>query len=467
MIYHKICRLFCPRFQPRFFALFQAMKSNRREFLCRAGLSTALLSSLGSFVPANEEKPKSASKPQDFQPGKAKSIIQIWLWGGPAHTDMFDPKPEAGKDYFGSYDKPIETAVSGLKFGPLLPKLASHADKFSIVRSMTHGNNNHEQAAYIVQTGREPGGGINYPNLGAIVSLFKGIDAGYNSPIPPYIVLTTGQGRFSESGFLGPRYKPFVTGGNPNQNPFLVSGFIVQGLTTERQNYRRGMLKNFDALGKADPENPLFEQIDSTVDHAYDLIQGEAVKTFNLATEADSVRDKYGRNVFGQSCLMARRLVEAGVPYITINAPGWDTHKKHFEAMSRKLPEVDSGLSALLEDLASKNLLDSTILWMCGEFGRTPKVDPNPPWFGGRHHFGRCFSVFLAGGGFQGGQIVGASDEKGEKVVDRPVYPQDLLGSILELAGINPDVPLPNIRGFDVPVMAPASELGRLREIMS
>jgi uncharacterized protein (DUF1501 family) len=164
---------------------------------------------------------------------------------------------------------------------------------------------------------------------------------------------------------------------------------------------------------------------------------------------------------------MARRLVEAGVPYITINSPGWDTHKKHFEAMAQKLPEFDKGVASLIEDLATRNLLDSTIVWACGEFGRTPKVDPNPPWFGGRHHFGACFSVLAAGGGFKGGQVLGASDEKAEKVVDRPVYPQDLLGSILELMGINPDAPLPNMRGYDVPVMLAQSEKGRLREIIS
>lgn len=451
--------------------LFFAMSTNRRVFLRQAALGTVAISALGSFVRA--ENPGTVDPPTapvqaapTFKPGKAKSIIQIWLWGGPAHTDMFDPKPEAGKEYFGRYETPIDTAVSGLKFGPLLPLLAGHADKLSIIRSMTHGNNHHEQAAYIMQTGRAPGAGINYPNIGATVSLFKGIDNGYDSPIPPYIVLTNGQGRFSESGFLGPRYKPFVTGGNPNSDPFLVSGFIVKGLTPERQQYRRNMLRTFDLIGRADPDNPLYEQIDSTVDHAYDLIQGDAVKTFNLSTEDAEVREKYGRNVFGQSCLMARRLAEAGVPYITINASGWDTHKKHFETMATKLPEVDKGLSSLLEELAARKLLDTTIVWMCGEFGRTPKVDSNPPWFGGRHHFGRCFSVLVAGGGFKGGQIVGASDEKGENPVNRPVYPQDLLGSILELTGINPDAPLPNMRGYDVPVMLPQSPGGRLREIM-
>ncbi len=448
------------------------MSTTRRQFLA-SGLGAAAVASLGSLPSAFGQAP---APPQDappapsatpFKPGKAKSVIQIWQWGGPAHIDMFDPKTEAGTAYCGPYGKPLDTAAPGMKIGQLLPKLAAQAEKFSVIRSMTHGNNNHETAAYIMQTGRTPGGGIVYPNTGAVTSLFKGVDNGYDNPIPPYVVLTTGQGRFSESGFLNTKYKPFVTGGNPNQDPFIVSGFVVRGMTPERQALRKDFVKQLDALGQADPDNPLYQQIDSSVDAAYNLITGSAVKTFDLTTEDDETRLKYGRNQFGQSCLVARRLVEAGVPYITINYPGWDSHKRHFDVMNRKLPELDAGLATLLEDLAARNLLDSTIVWMCGEFGRTTKVDQNAPWFGGRHHFGDCFGALVAGGGFVGGKVVGASDEFGNKPVDRPVEPQDLLGSIFELSGINPDAPLPNTRGYDVPVMLAPSKAGRLREIMS
>ncbi len=449
------------------------MNTSRRQFLA-SGLGAAVVSSLGSFPSANAQAPPPkpeeapiANPAKPFKPGKAKSVIQIWQWGGPSHTDTFDPKPDAGPDYCGPLGKPIDTAASGMKIGQLLPLLAAQADKFSVVRSVTHGNNHHEQAAYIMQTGRVPGGGVVYPNLGAVTSLFKGVDNGYDNPIPPYVVLTTAQGRFSESGFLGAKYKPFVTGGNPTQDPFLVSGFVVKGITPERQALRKEFLKQLDALGQADSKNALYEQIDAAVDGAYKLITGSAVKTFDLKTEDDATRNKYGRNPFGQSCLVARRLVEAGVPYITINSSGWDTHKRHFDAMNKKLPELDAGLATLIEDLAQRNLLDTTVVWMCGEFGRTTKVDMNAPWFGGRHHFGPVFSALVAGGGFKGGRIVGASDELGNKVVDRPVAPQDLLGSIYELTGINPDAALPNNRGYNVPVMAAPSELGRLREIMS
>jgi uncharacterized protein (DUF1501 family) len=181
------------------------------------------------------------------------------------------------------------------------------------------------------------------------------------------------------------------------------------------------------------------------------------------------MRDRYGHNWFGQSCLMARRLVERGVPYITINYGGWDTHKQNFEIMRRKLPEMDKAVSALFQDLSQRKLLDTTIIWCCGEFGRTPKIDWEAPWNGGRGHWGNCFSALVAGGGFKGGHVVGASDAKGEKVAERPVTPPDLLGSILELLGIDPDAPMPNSRGLDVKVMpaiANGPDLGRLKEIM-
>jgi uncharacterized protein (DUF1501 family) len=176
------------------------------------------------------------------------------------------------------------------------------------------------------------------------------------------------------------------------------------------------------------------------------------------------MRDRYGRNTFGQSCLIARRLVEHGVPYVTINYNGWDTHKQHFQIMARKLPEMDQAMAALLQDLSDRKLLDTTIVWWGGEFGRGPKVDWNPPWNGGRSHYGKCFSVVLAGGGFKGGKVVGASDETGSEVAERPVYPQDLIASIYEMLGIDPEGAMPNPRGLDVKVMPGAT--GKLKEIM-
>jgi hypothetical protein len=396
---------------------------------------------------------------------RAKSVIQIWMWGGPCHLDTFDPKPDAGHDYCGPFSKPIPTNVDGIQIGEMLPLLAQKADKYSIIRSMTHGINSHETASYMVQTGRKPGR-LVYPCVGAVVSLFKGYDHGYKGLIPPYIVLTQPQGRFSEAGFLGPRYKPFATGGDPNRTPFAVEGIVARGISDQRQRSRRQLLHTLDSLGKAMPENPHFKRLDRCEENAYDLMFGDARKLFDLSEEKDEIREQYGRNTFGQSCLVARRLVEHGVPYITINYRGWDTHKQHFETMRRKLPEMDRGMATLLQDLADRGLLDSTIIWWSGEFGRGPKIQWKPPWNGGRSHYGKCFSAVVAGGGFKGGRVVGASNAKGTEVAERPVYPQDLIGSMYELLGIDPDGPLPNPRGLQVKVM-PAAEGGggRLKEI--
>jgi hypothetical protein len=400
---------------------------------------------------------------------RAKSVIQIWMWGGPAHTDTFDPKPDAGYDYCGPLNKTLKTNVSGIQIGELLPLLAKQADKYSIIRSMTHGNNGHETASYMVQTGRTPGR-LVFPSAGAVVSLFRGYDSGYKGLVPPYVVLTEAQGRFSEAGFLGQRYKPFATGGDPARTPFAVEGIVAQGITDERQQFRRSLLHELDTLGQAMPGNDAFAALDQSEEYAYGMMFGEARQIFDLANEKDELRDRYGRNTFGQSCLMARRLVELGVPYITINYKGWDTHKQHFEIMRRKLPEMDQGMSTLLQDLSDRGLLDSTIIWWGGEFGRGPKVDWQPPWNGGRSHYGACFSSVVAGGGFAGGQVVGASDAKGEHVSERPVYPVDLIGSIYELMGIDPEGKMPNPMGLDIPVLPTADEKvprgGLLREIM-
>lgn len=401
--------------------------------------------------------------------GHAKAVIQIWLWGGPSQLDTFDPKPDAGSEYCGPLNKPIQTNVPGIQIGESLLLLAKQAGKYSLIRSMTHGSNAHETAAYMMQTGHEPGVGLVYPSIGALVSYFKGYDHGYTGLIPPYIVLTQSQGRFAEEGFLGPRYKPFATGGDPNKNPFAVDGIISAGISDQRQRNRRQLLQSLDTLGKAMPGNQELALLDQCDNKAYALILGEERKVFDLSQEPDALRDKYGRNTFGQSCLMARRLVERGVKYVTINYNGWDTHKQHFETMKRKLPELDQGLATLLQDLSDRGLLDSTIVWCCGEFGRTPKVLHEAPWNGGRGHWGGCFSVLVAGGGFKGGHVVGASDAHAEYPAERPVYPQDLIGSILELLGIDPDAKLPNDRGLDIKVM-PSKEngqgKGRLKEIM-
>jgi len=228
------------------------------------------------------------------------------------------------------------------------------------------------------------------------------------------------------------------------------------------------LLHRLNTLGNAVRSNASLDAFVRAEEQAYDLILGDGGKVFDLSQEKDDARDRYGRNTFGQSCLVARRLVERGVPYITINYKGWDTHKQHFQLMRQKLPQMDKGMATLLQDLSDRGLLDSTIVWWSGEFGRTPKIQWEAPWNGGRGHWGDAFSAVVAGGGFKGGQIVGASDAKGEQVKERAVYPADLIGSMYELLGIDPNAKLPNPEGLDVRV-APAamdSAGGRLKEIM-
>jgi uncharacterized protein (DUF1501 family) len=438
---------------------------SRREMM-RAGL----LGAAGVLLAGRLNARALAAATAGPAKGKAKAVIQIWLWGGAAHLDTFDPKPEAGNDYCGQFTSPIPTNVDGLRICELLPLLAKQADKYSIIRSMTHGVTSHETAAYYVQTGRPPGGRLVYPSAGAVVSLFKGYDAGYKELIPPYVVLTQLQGRFSEIGFLGTRCKPFATGGDPNAARFAVEGVASGSISDQRQQDRRELLHKLNTLGQAMPGDAQLAALDQTEKQAYDLILGDAGKVFDLSQEKDELRTSYGRNSFGQSCLAARRLVERGVPYVTINYNGWDTHKQNFQTLRRKLPELDKGLATLLQDLSERGLLEKTIVWCCGEFGRTPKIQWEPPWSGGRGHHGKVFSALVAGGGFKGGRVVGASDARGEEVKQRPVYPCDLLASMYELLGIDPAAKLPHPQGLDVRVSPTAQESvesgGRLKEIM-
>jgi hypothetical protein len=439
------------------------MNMSRRDVL-RSGVYGAAGMVLGSRLAAAAASPKRVV-------ARAKAVIQIWMWGGPAHLDTFDPKPDAGRDYCGPLGSPIATNVDGMRIGELLPLLAKQADKYSILRGMTHGVNGHETASYMVQTGHKSGGRDVFPCVGAVTSLFKGYDAGYKGLIPPYVVLTSPQGRFSEAGFLGSRYRPFATGGNPKMTPFAVEGITARGITKARQRNRRELLHGLDSLGHAIPGSREFKALDACENQAYDLILGDAGKVFDLSTESDAMRDRYGRTTFGQSCLMARRLVEEGVPYVTINYKGWDTHKKHFESMRQKLPEMDQGMATLFQDLSDRGLLDSTIVWWSGEFGRSPKVQMDPPWNGGRSHYGKAFSAVVAGGGFKGGHVVGGTDARGLETTERPIYPWDMTASLYELLGIAPDAVLPHPQGKHIPVYpdldAALTRGGRLKEIMA
>jgi len=443
---------------------------SRREALRIGVFSTAalLLPCRGASAKADLKAAPNTGAGPHLNP-KAKSVIQVFLWGGMSHIDTWDPKPDAGSDYMGEFKTAIPTNVDGIQIGELFPKLARQADKYSLIRGMTHRNNGHETAAYLMQTAHTPGERLSYPSVGAVFALFK--SPSYQGLIPPYVVLTQPQGRFSEEGFLGPKLKPFATGGDPNATRFEVEGIVSRGITDERQKGRRELLDRIDTLGCAAAASPQVAASETAKRQAYELILGQGREVFDLSKEKPELRDRYGRHTFGQDCLAARRLVEAGVPYIVINYPGgWDTHSNHFPTMRRQCPQLDQGLAMLLEDLQDHGLLESTIVWCCGEFGRGPKVDWQPPWNGGRNHYGNVFTALVAGGGFKGGHVVGASDPKAAEVKDRPVYPVDLLGSIYALGGIDATARLPHPMGAEARVLPTAADgvksAGILTEIM-
>ena len=376
---------------------------------------------------------------------RAKSVILVYLDGGPAQTDTFDPKPEAGRNYYGSYKGTAKTNVEGIEIGEKLPLLATMADKYSLIRTMTHGSNAHETGHYAMITGDTSGGAVVYPSFGAVIS-YKLKDT-YKGILPSYISVTSANSRFNEGGFLGNAYKSFDTGGRPEGSEFEVEGFLNKFVNRERMDKRMALLGEFEK-GAMDKK-----LIDSLRGVNMQFIWGESRELFNLANEPDSVKARYGKTRLGQSCLVARKLVEAGVPFVNVRMTGWDTHKKHFQKMGSMLTTLDKALSALISDLDERGLLDSTIILCGGEFGRTPKVEWEAPWNGGRAHFGKTFSYLVAGGGFHGGKVVGKTNKTGEKVAERPVAPCDLIGSVYLLMGIDPYGTLPHVSEGDLPIL--------------
>lgn len=376
---------------------------------------------------------------------KAKSVILVYLDGGPAQTDTFDPKPNMGRDYHGSYKGVCKTNVEGIEIGEKLPLLAQMADKYSLIRSLTHGSHAHETGHYAMITGDTSGGAVVYPSFGAVISYMKRDT--YKGVLPCYISVTSANSRFNEGGFLGNTYKSFDTGGKPETAQYEVEGIVNQFVSCERMEQRMAMLSEFERQ----PMNK--QEIDSLRDINMEFIWGNTREVFNLHNEPDSVRQRYGKSRLGQSCLVARRLVEAGVPFVNVRMTGWDTHKKHFQKMNTMLPQLDKALSALIADLDERGLLESTIVLCGGEFGRTPKILWEAPWNGGRAHFGTVFSYLVAGGGFHGGKVVGKSDKTGEKVAERPVRPCDLIGTVYMLLGIDPYGTLPHASEGNLPIL--------------
>lgn len=371
-------------------------------------------------------------------PVRAQSCILIWQAGGPSHIDTLDPKPDAAKEFRGEF-QPIATSVPGVSISEVYPNIARAMDRITLIRSMTSPEAEHDRAAHHLLTGYRPSPALVYPSYGSVVTKARGQSS--SSVLPPYVAVPDAP-IFSSSGYLTPAYDPFAVGGDPSTAGFRVRDLTPPDrLTLERLNSRRSMVKALDDFSKDVPDTPLTTSRDKFDDQAYDLLtSGEAQSAFRIEDEPASTRDRFGRNPVGQACLLARRLVERGVSFVTINdrgagALGWDTHAQNFPTIKNTLaPPVDVGFSTLIADLAERGLLETTLVIMMGEFGRTPKINPNA----GRDHHGRANSLLLAGGGTPGGLVIGKTDARGDSPEDRPITPGDLASTLYTSLGIDP-----------------------------
>lgn len=379
--------------------------------------------------------------------GEAKdtSVILLWLDGGPGHMDLYDMKPEAPAEYRGIW-RPLKTNVPGIEISPLFPRQAKIAETFSIVRSLHHGHGGHFQAAHLMLTTRQMTSGgreASYPSVGAIATKV----CGSRDPLmPPYVSVpyASSIGRrpgYFAGNYLGRQYDPFETNGDPNKDNFKVQDVVPQaGLTIDRLGDRRTLVEHLDRLRKSMDHKEAFETFDHFQRSSYELITGKAAQAFDLSSEDPRVRDRYGRNGWGQSTLLARRLSEAGVTFVTCHYGGWDHHWNLEGGMNGHLPKVDMAVSSLLTDLRDRGLYDRTLVVLCGEFSRTPRMNTGHNGKGtpGRDHWGNSMFCLLAGGGVQGGRIVGSTDAKGERPKDRPVTPGDLHATIYRVLGVDP-----------------------------
>lgn len=378
-----------------------------------------------------QAKTPSASK------APAKSVILVWLAGGPATIDMWDLKPEAPEGIRGDF-KPVNTSADGVQISEHLPKMAKVMDRATIVRSVAHTIPSHGTATLWMTTGNKPTPALQYPALGSVASKMLKADVG----VPPFVSFGELRGGAAgTSGYLGTAYNPFLiegAAGTGKESTYRVRGIqLPTGFTLEELENRDALLEGFDnTFKKLDRSADLVDGLDNFHKQALEILRSDRTKkAFALSEEAAPVRASYGATPFGQSALAARRLVEAGVRFVTITIGGWDTHSQTFNAhKTRLLPQLDQVLSALIGDLSDKGLLDSTIVYCAGEFGRTPKVNKNS----GRDHWARSMSVVLAGGGFKKGYAHGATDKEGMAPATDPVTPDDVSATIFNQLGIDP-----------------------------
>jgi hypothetical protein len=369
---------------------------------------------------------------------RAKNCILIWLAGGPSHIDTFDPKPKAPVDIRGEF-KPIPTSVPGLEISEVLPALAKVMNRVTLIRSMTSPESDHGRASTHLLTGYRPSPAIEYPGYGSAVAKAREAKRGM---LPPYVAVPEAP-ISGLSGYLSPAYDPFAAAGDPNTPGFRVKNLTPPDrVTLARLLRRRDMVKALDEFAHDVPPTSLTTSRDQFSEQAYSLLTSSAAQAaFRIDEEKDGVRNKYGRSKVGQSCLLARRLVEAGVSFVTINDQGtgrlgWDTHFQNFPTIKNTLaPPLDKGVAALVEDLGDRGLLDDTLVVMMGEFGRTPKINGNA----GRDHHGRANSILLFGAGTPAGLVIGRTDPTGDSIADRPFTPADLAWVIFYKLGIDPD----------------------------
>ena len=387
---------------------------------------------------------------------KARSIILLWLWGGPSHLDTFDLKPKAPTEYRGPY-APIATNVPGIEICELLPGLARRADRYAILRSLHCSSNDHGVAGTIGLTGSDTGAtslsgqvlpGFVKPTHGSIVSKVLGFDPA----VPRFATLggwlhqgkrpITGEG----GGTLGSLYDPFRLDYDPESGVKIPALDLLEGISVESLSSRRTLGQQINNLSRALDRSPQIERLDKFSQQAYSLLTSrETREVFNLSSESDDLRTRYGRFRFGQCCLMARRLVEAGVRFVQVNWSshvepvedtgdgGWDMHDRNFQQFQDRHSWIlDQSLTALFDDLEQRGLLDETIVVAVGEFGRTPRINAKA----GRDHWEKCYSGLIGGGGFKVGQVIGDSDARGEYPASRPLTPADLFRTALHQMGI-------------------------------
>jgi hypothetical protein len=373
---------------------------------------------------------------------RKRACILLWMNGGPSHLDTFDLKPGHAN---GGPFKEIATNVPGVKIGEHLPKIARQADKMAIVRSMSTREADHGRATYQMRTGRLPGGPVQYPTLGALVAKETEDPAaelpGFVSIAPNRVVNPTAY----SPGFLGPQFAPLVVGEGgpgpfaqgPQSNPDQV--LKVQDLDQPGGVGERRAASRIELLDAMNDEFLRQHAAPPSLSHraayqrALKMMRSAANKAFDLTEEKDALRDAYGRNVFGQGCLLARRLIERGVPFVEVTLNGWDTHLNNFESVQRLCGVLDPAWGAMLDDLKARDLLDTTLVVWMGEFGRTPRINPNK----GRDHWANSWSTVLAGGGINGGQVVGKTSADGTKVEERPISVPDLLGTVCLALGLD------------------------------